>query len=74
MHTSHTYWRLASGREQPAGIFRAVTAAAKRIVRVSAHKLIMRVHGEIIGKVGRRNFANVFSGLGWFEASRAIDT
>lgn len=46
-----------------------MAAAAKRIARVSAHKLIMRGRGEIIGKVGRRNFAHVFSGLGWFSAN-----
>jgi hypothetical protein len=55
-----------SWQEQPTRIFRAVTAAAKWIVRVSAHKLIMRGQGEIIGKVGQRNFANVFRGLGVF--------
>jgi hypothetical protein len=74
MHTSHTYWRLASKHEQPAGIFRAVTAAAKQIGRVSAHKLIMRVRGDIIGKVGQRNFASVFRGLGCFVTRRSIDS
>jgi hypothetical protein len=52
---------------------RAVAAAAKRIARVSAHKLIMRGQDEIIGKVGRRNFANVFSGLEWFVPDQALD-
>jgi hypothetical protein len=74
MHTSHTYWRWASKHEQPAGIFRAVIAVAKQIGRVSAHKLIMRGQGEIIGKVGRRNFPNVFRGLGWSERGLDLDS
>ena len=59
-------------QERTAGIIRAVIAAAKRIVRVSAHKLIMRGRCEIIGKVGQRNFASVFSGLGRFGATLGL--
>ena len=51
-----------------------MAAAAKRIARVSAHNLIMRGRREIISKVGQRNFANVFSELGWFGAGRGIDS
>lgn len=60
-------------QERTAGIFRAVIAAAKRIVRVSAHKLIMRGRGEIIGKVGQQNFSSVFNGLGCFLLGRTLD-
>jgi hypothetical protein len=34
----------------------------------------MREEGEMIGKLGKRNFASVFSGLGWSEAGQGVDS
>ena len=51
---------------------RQTSAATKAWIWI--HEAIMREEGEMIGKLGKRNFASVFSGVGWSEAGQGVDS
>jgi hypothetical protein len=52
----------------------ALDGVVLRRIGICVHDSIVRRKGIIIGKLGEKNFANIFRGLGVFGGGEALDS